>query len=47
MSWRFLKKIKIELPHDPALSLLDIDPENIIIQKENTCIPVFVAYYLQ
>ena len=25
--WRFLKKIKIELPYDPAISLLDIYPE--------------------
>ena len=25
--WRFLKKLKIELPYDPAIPLLDIDPE--------------------
>ena len=25
--WRFLKNIKIELPYDPAISLLDIYPE--------------------
>ena len=25
--WRFLKKLKIELPYDPAMLLLDIHPE--------------------
>ena len=24
--WRFLKKLKIELPYDPAIPLLGIDP---------------------
>ena len=40
--WRFLKKLKIELPYDPAIPLLDIYPEKTIIQKEswNT---VFIA----
>ena len=32
--WRFLKKIKIELPYDPAIPLLGIYPEKAIIQKE-------------
>ena len=32
--WRFLKKLKIELPYDPASSLLGIYPEQTIIQKE-------------
>ena len=31
--WRFLKKLKIELPYDPAIPLLDIYPEKTIIQK--------------
>ena len=26
--WRFLKKLKIELPYDPAIPLLGICPEN-------------------
>ena len=26
--WRFLKKLKIELPYDPAIPVLDRDPEN-------------------
>ena len=40
--WRFLKKLKIELPYDPAIPLLDIYPEKTIIQKE-TCTPMFIA----
>ena len=31
--WRFLEKLKIELPYDPAIPLLDIYPEKTIIQK--------------
>ena len=33
--WRFLKKLKIELPHDPAIPLLGIYPGRSVIQ-ENT-----------
>ena len=33
--WRFLKKLKIELPYDPAIPLLGIYPEKTIIQKES------------
>ena len=40
--WRFLKKLKIELPFDPAIPLLGIYPEKTIIQKD-TCTPVFIA----
>ena len=40
--WRFLKKIKIELPYDPAIPLLGIYPEKIIIQKD-ICTPMFIA----
>jgi len=29
--WRLLKKLRIELPFDPAIPLLGIDPEKIII----------------
>ena len=31
--WRFLKKLKIELPYDPVIPLLGIDPEKTIIQR--------------
>ena len=43
--WRtvwFLKNLKIELPYDPAIPLLDIYPEKTIIQKES-CTTVFTA----
>ena len=40
--WRFLKKLKIELPYDPAIPLLGIYPEKTIIPKE-TCTSVFIA----
>ena len=40
--WRFLKKLKIDLPYDPAIPLLGIDPEKTIIQKD-TCTPMFIA----
>ena len=45
--WRFLKKLKIELPYDPEIPLLGIYPkkkkkkENII--KKDTCTPIFIA----
>ena len=39
---RFLKKLKIELPYDPAFSLLGIYLEKNMIQKD-TCIPMFTA----
>ena len=37
--WRFLKKLKIELPYEPAIPLLGIYPEKNMAQKE-TCIPM-------
>ena len=40
--WRFLKKLKIELPYDPAIPLLGIYPEITIIQKD-ACTPMFIA----
>ena len=40
--WRFIKKLKIELPYDPAIPLLGIYPDKIIIHKD-TCTPVFIA----
>ena len=42
MVWRFLKKLKKELPYDPAIPLLGIYPEKTIIQKE-TCTTMFIA----
>ena len=40
--WRFLKKLKIELPYDPAISLLGIYPEKTLMQKD-TYTPMFTA----
>ena len=40
--WRFLKKLKIEVPYDPAIPLLGIYPEKTILQND-TCTPVFIA----
>ena len=40
--WRFLKKLKIELPYDPAILLQGIYPHKTIIQKD-TCTPMFIA----
>ena len=40
--WRFLKKLKIELPYDSAIPLLGIYPEKTIIQKES-CTTMFIA----
>ena len=40
--WRFLRKLNIELPHDPATPLLGIYPDKTITQK-HTCTPMFIA----
>ena len=41
MVWRFLKKLGIKPPYDPAIPLLGIYPEETKIEK-NTCIPLFI-----
>ena len=40
--WRFLKKLEIELPYDPAILLLGIHTEETGIERD-TCTPVFIA----
>ena len=40
--WRFLKKLKIELPYGPAIPLLGIYHEKTIFQKV-TCTPMCIA----
>ena len=40
--WRFLRKLKIELPFDPAISLLGIYPEKTMTPKD-TCTPMFIV----
>ena len=36
--WRFLKKLEIELPYDPAIPLLDIHTKETRIERD-TCTP--------
>ena len=47
MVWRFLKKLKVELPYDPAIALLGIYPKDtkILIQM-GTCTLMFIAALL-
>ena len=42
MVWRFIKKLGIKTPYDPAIPLLGIYPEETKIER-NTCIPLFFA----
>ena len=42
MEWRFLKKLGIKPPYDPAIPLLGIYPEETKNEKD-TCIPLFIA----
>ena len=40
--WRFLRKLNIELPFDPAIPLLGIYSEKTTTCKD-TCTPMFIA----
>ena len=40
--WRFLKKLGIELPYDPAIPLLGIHTEETRIERD-ACTPLFTA----
>ena len=40
--WRFLKKLKIKLPYDPAIPLWGIQTEDTRIERD-TCTPMFIA----
>ena len=40
--WRFLKKLHIELPYDPAIPLLDIHTKETRIERD-TCTPMFIT----
>jgi len=40
--WRFLKRLGIKSPYDPAIPLLGIYPEETKIEKD-TCIPLTIA----
>jgi hypothetical protein len=42
--WRLLIKLKIELPYDPAISLLGIYPKECKSgYNKDTCTPMFIA----
>ena len=42
--WRFLKKLKIELPYDPPTALLGIYPKDTgVVFRRGTCTPMFIA----
>ena len=38
--WRFPRKLKIEIPYDPVISLLGIYPDKTMIHRD-TCTPMF------
>ena len=40
--WRFLKKLEIELPYDPAIQLLGIHAKETRIERD-TCTPMFIT----
>ena len=40
--WRFLKKLEIDLPYDPAIPLLGIHTQETRIERD-TCTPVFIS----
>ena len=42
--WRFLKKLKIDLPYDPAIALLGTYPRDTgVLMHRGTCTPMFIA----
>ena len=42
--WRFLKKLKIELPYDPGIALLGIYPRDTgVLMHRGTCTPMFIT----
>ena len=42
--WRFLKKLKIELPYDPAIALLEIYPRDTgVLMHRGPCTPMFIT----
>jgi len=39
--WRYLRKLYVELPYDPAIPLLGIYPDKTFLEKD-TCSPMFI-----
>ena len=47
-STEFPQKLKIELPYDPAISLLGMYPKEMETQyQRDTCTPMFMLHYSQ
>ena len=43
-AWSFLKKLKIELPYNPAIALLGIYPKDVdVVKRRGTCTLIFIA----
>ena len=40
--WRFIKTVNIEVPCDPAIPILGLDPEKTVVLKD-TCTPTIMA----
>ena len=40
--WRFLNKLEVKLPYDPAIPLLGIHTEETRTERD-TCVPMFIA----
>ena len=40
--WRFLKRLRIEVPYDPAIPLLGIHTKETRIERD-TCTPMFIT----
>ena len=44
--WRFLKKLKLELPYKPAIALLGTYPKDTrVLIRRGTCTPMFIAAF--
>ena len=42
--WRFLRKLKIDLPYDPAIALLGIYPRDTgVLMHRGNCTPMFIV----
>ena len=41
--WRFLRKLEIELPYDPAITMLGIHTFNSTRIERDTCSPMFIT----
>jgi hypothetical protein len=42
--WRLLKKLKIELPYNPAIPLIEVNPKDYKSgYNKGTCTPMFIA----